>query len=450
MARITKVSELTQLTSRFSSHVFLTTGTNILLSGLGVATGVMAARLLGPEGRGELAAIQLWAGVLGTLCLLGVPEALIYFSAKKPEWSRQYLLSAMFLALVAAIPFSIGGFLFMPVLLSMQTEAVITSARWYLLFLPLSALTGVPYQALRGIGDFRVWNMLRLLPSLGWFVLLLCSMMTGWNEAGGLALAYLFVLAVLAVPVIWIILRRVQGPFHLDVQSFKPMLKYGLPSVLGTVPTMLNLRLDQMLMAGFLPAQVLGQYVVAVAWSGAVAPLLNALGTVLFPRTASQKTREDQARGVGQGVRMAVLIALFLVLVVVLVTPLIIPLLFGDKFAPAIPAAWVLVCAAGILGVNFVLEEGLRGMGQPKLVLYSELVGLGVTLLCLLALLQPLGIMGAAIASLLGYSAVSAILLYWVTRFTQHPLLFFIRPTRGELQAIFSQVQTVWQKLRLR
>ena len=39
--------------SPFGSHVLLTMGTNIVLAGIGVITGPLVARLLGPNGRGS-------------------------------------------------------------------------------------------------------------------------------------------------------------------------------------------------------------------------------------------------------------------------------------------------------------------------------------------------------------------------------------------------------------
>ena len=47
---------------------------NIALYVLAAATGPLAARLLGPDGRGALAAIQLWPGAIATFAMLGLPD----------------------------------------------------------------------------------------------------------------------------------------------------------------------------------------------------------------------------------------------------------------------------------------------------------------------------------------------------------------------------------------
>ena len=118
-----------------------------------------------------------------------------------------------------------------------------------------------------------------------------------------------------------------------------------------------------------------------------------------------------------------------------LVTPLMLTWLFGAAYAPAIPAALVLVVANAISSANMILQDGARGLGTSNTVLWSELTGLVVTVTCLAVLLRPYEIMGAAIASLLGYAAVTVILLLRLTRIADRSILFFLWPTREDLQA---------------
>src|SRR5262249_41475816 len=83
----------------FGGGLAFTATTNIFLSILGLMTGVLSARLLGAAGRGELGAIQTWPNVLATIAILGLPDALVYYCARRPEDSGVYLTSAVSLAL---------------------------------------------------------------------------------------------------------------------------------------------------------------------------------------------------------------------------------------------------------------------------------------------------------------------------------------------------------------
>lgn len=435
-----RLSSLASATS-FASHLVMTSGTNLLLALLALLTGSLAARLLGPEGRGELAAIQMWPAFLATIASLGLPQALIFFSARSAERAGRYLGSALLLSVLACAPFMAAGYVLLPYVLSAQPSETVTAARWYLWLLPIQAIGAMPYHLLRGRSDFAVWNALRMAPGIGWLGVLAFAWLSGSPRAALLAYLYLGFLALLIVPTFQILRERVAGPFRPDPGHWRPMLTYGVPSVLSSVPQLLNLRLDQLLMAAFLPMQTLGLYVVAVTWSSAVAQLPNALGTVLFPRTAAQADVRQQGRVVAQGARLAVLCAVTVGAGVALASPWAIPMLFGERFAAAVPAGLVLVVAAAIASVNSVLEEGLRGLGHPTVVLWAELGGLAVTAIALLLLLVPFGIVGAAVASVLGYGAVTCVLAVSVRRLTGCALTTVFLPSPRDLQQIRARVQ---------
>ena len=273
----------------------------------------MAARLLGPSGRGELAAIQTWPNFIAIIAMLGMPEAVVYYAARDPERAGRCLSSSHDARTDIRLAFLGGGLPGnAPFALGAISSSCCRRPLRYLLIVPVYALVGMPCNSLRGRGDFSIWNRLRIAPAVGWLTVLVLAGLLGRAQPRFLADAYLCALSLLIIPVGWVVMRRTPGPFWPQISHWKPMLGFGLPCVISTVPQVLNLRLDQMLMAGLLPARLLGLYVVAVAWSSATAPLLTALGAVLFPRVASQSTPEQQARALAQGSRLAILASLVL------------------------------------------------------------------------------------------------------------------------------------------
>ena len=427
-------------TTSFGAQVLLTGGTNILMALLSVLTGSLAARLLGPDGRGELAAIQMWTGFLAGLANLGLPQALTFYAAQFPTRAGQSLGSAICLNVFASLPFMALGYVLIPTVLSAQSATVIAAARCYLLLLPVQAVESMPYHVLRGRSDFTVWNALRMAPGIGWLALLVFGWLTDRSAPPFFAMTYLIVVAVLCVPNLYVVRRRLAGPFRPDPHQWRPMLRFGLPTMLSGVPQVLNLRLDQMLMAAFLPVQTLGLYVVAVTWSTAVVQLPNALANVILPRTASQHDLAGQRVVFAQGSRLGVLCALTVAVLVAVTTPWAIPFLFGSRFVAAIPVAWVLIPAAAVAALNLILEEGLRGLGHPAAALSAETAGLAVTALALLALLRPFGIMGAAVASLLGYSTVALMLIVSSCRVTEQSAVTLLCPSRQDLRQICARL----------
>ena len=76
------IKQLYQGFSGFKKDILKTFGANILLACISVITGTLLARLLGPAGRGELAASTVWGGFLLGVGSLGLPQAIVYFSGR--------------------------------------------------------------------------------------------------------------------------------------------------------------------------------------------------------------------------------------------------------------------------------------------------------------------------------------------------------------------------------
>jgi O-antigen/teichoic acid export membrane protein len=302
---------------------------------------------------------------------------------------------------------------------------------------------GIPSNSLKGLGEFVTWNALRIVISAVLVLALLVAWLSNHPSSVYVAMLDIVLLFAVAGPIyLYFSYRRIPGPFALDSTTWRPMLGFGLPCVLTTLPQTLNLRLDQMLMAGLLPANLLGLYVVAVAWSGMLTPVLSSVSLVFYPRLASYPTREEQSRAFVRVVRLAVPIAVVLALGLALITPWGLTLAFGKGFAASTRCSFILIGAAAILNVNLIIEEGFRGFGLPVSVLWAELGGLVVTGVALLLLLKPMGIEGAAIASVLGYGAVGILLLVRARVITGSSFAEMLLPKRSELRA-------EWARLRI-
>jgi O-antigen/teichoic acid export membrane protein len=429
--------------SYLGSQVALATGTSLIMGALGLITGPLLARLLGPDARGELAAIQAWPLLLVTISTLGLHEATIYFSARDPRRAARYLASASTLSLLASIAVAGAGYVLMPLLLHAQSAATVATARWYLLVVPLLALVSMPMGAIRGRKDLVTWNLLRLGIPVGWLIVLGIAGVTGHGRPAWIAGAYLVMLSTMAA-VIWSVSRRrMPGPFLPDRRDWRAMLKYGLPTMASQTPMLLNLRFDQMLMAALLLRHELGLYAVAVAWSSALSPAMQGIGVVMFPAVASAASTRDQTRILSHGTRLSVLLAVAIGVVLMLLAPVAIPFLFGVAFAGSVGAALILVPAGVVAELNGILREGARGLGATKAVLMSEIVGVVAGVATLAMLLGPLGIVGAALASLVGYSAASLMLVTAIGRATGSSVAALLLPRARDVGTVWHRVAAV-------
>jgi O-antigen/teichoic acid export membrane protein len=436
-------------TSTFGSSLALTVIINLILSGLGILSGVLAARLLGPTERGALAAIQTWPTLFATLAMIGVPDALVYFSAREPKRAGQWLITAMVTALMGCIPFGVIGYLFLPWLLRAQSDSVIAGSREYLILLPLFAVVGMLTHPLRGRNDIIGWNILRLMPSMAWCFIVVVAFLQNISNPNLLSQYNLIAYFLLIIPFGYIVSQRIPGPFRFSKSMVRPLLHYGFPSFLSVVPATLNLRLDQMLMTGILDSKILGLYTVCVAWSGAAAPLLNAFIGLILPRIAGELDIRQQKKYLSQSTRLGVLISLVLSALVAVITPLMIPLLFGKEYVLAIPAGIILSIAGGIVAINQLLATGAMSLGHPKIVFIAEVIGLLITLALLALLLKPYQLMGAAITSILSYTITFGVFIYFIIKITKLSVTEMLFPQKADFDLIIIRAKNGMQSLFL-
>ena len=403
--------------------------TNVTLAVLAAATGVLSARLLRPAGEGELAAIQTWPLLLGTLAMLGLDGALVYFIGRQPEKARQFTSTAVLIGLLSFLVLGAVAWFVLPHVLSSQRPQVISAARMFLLIGGIYAVVGIPNGSLRASRSFTAWNLCRIAPGLTWLCMLIMSWLLGSSHA--IPLSHLYLIGTLACGLPFLIFanRSLQGSLRPDVRLAPKLLRFGIPSAITSLPLTINLQLDQMLILVFLPARSLGLYVIAVSWSGGVAPLLQAVGNVLFPYVSAERDTGRQVQLLVRALQGGVLVAVATSLPFMLLAPFGLPAIFGRGFAASVPSAVVLVPAAAILSWARIAEAGLQGLGRPALVLTAEAVAAAVTLATLPVLLHVFGILGAAVASLLGYSAIAIFAVVAISRSTRQRIYSLVIPT---------------------
>jgi O-antigen/teichoic acid export membrane protein len=433
---------------RSKRSLLLTLGTNFGILGLTVATGTLNARLLGPSGRGELAAIQTIPSVLGMLSMLGLPSAVGYFAARSPIEARRLTVTALGICLLASLPAMAVGYRLMPWALHSQPDAVIGHARSYLIFIALQATVMMPYMALQGLGKFGVWNVLRMAPNLAALVAIILAWSGGKPTSGAYAGWYLVTFSLIS-PLVYGALWLNSNP-HAEASPgrARALLRYGLPSAIMAPAGMLNLQLDQMMMAAWLPSQMLGLYAVSVSWSGLLSPAFGALGHVIFPTLAATHDLQAQRVLVGRSFRMAVVVVLILGGGLAAVTPILLPMFFGRSFALAVPAALVLVVAGMILSLNNLSGEVLRGLGVPRWPLFGQFAALPATVILLVLLLPRWTIVGAAVSSVIAYAVAGYVCLVGICRTCGANLGELLIPRRTDYLVLLGAARGVLARFR--
>jgi len=388
---------------------------NVTVMALSVAIGALSARMLGVEGRGELAAIQLVPHVVFMLAVLGVHEAVVFHVARQDHSTAGIFGSALAITAPLALIGLLASAMVVPLVLHRFDPAVRSAAQVYSVFIVLALVHGVMLRILQGRALFGWWNTFRVVLQAGSLVVLLVL----WAAGRLTAITFCYGILVLNVVVlaITVLLFRRKGLLEARVEApaTRSLWSYSWRAGVGTVPQLLNLRLDQLLIAAMLSSHALGLYSTAVSWSTGFLPLASAYGSVLFPSVA-RHADEQAAESFARAMRRGLVFMVGIWLAYLAITPVAFRLIYGPEFAEAMPSVLLLVGASLFLSLNQMLTEGVKGLGRPILASVAELIGLGVTTVLLLALIGRWQILGAALASLGAYLVTSAVLLTGLLR----------------------------------
>ena len=381
---------------------------NLLLAVVGASTGIVAARVLGPDQRGTLAAVQIPALLLASFGVLGLGDAVVHFARSGTVPSDIAVGTALSVTLISTAAMSLLAAPLLPLVLGPEVMSENRSVAFLWLALPvLTAFSAIAIQTYRCLDEDPIWNRMRVLPALTWLVALVSSLAIGSGQrlmyVSAIQLASLMAIGA----VVWVHLRWKHNlrP-RLGVRSWRPMLKYGLPLTLTSLPQMLNTRLDQLILVRQVTSIQLGQYVAGYAWSALATPVISAFGIVAFPRiSAMAGDRVAALEVVDRYVRPALIAGVLLGGLGAAVAPVAIPFVFGAEYRGGLGAAQVLSVGGVLLAWSGVLAGFLQGLSRTRAILTSELGGLAVTLVALLLLVPRYGTLGAAVASVLAYTA---------------------------------------------
>jgi O-antigen/teichoic acid export membrane protein len=415
---------------------------NLLLTMLNAGSGIVAARILGASGRGDLAAAQSIGGLVAVLVTLGLGEAVVFRSARNPATAGESLTTAFMLALLACV-------LIIPiswiVIGSMHLSPAARPATLAYTFMGVVFVFGLPGALFRGVGRTNVWTAMRFISPVLWLTSIAASVLFGRSPV---RIVILFL--VLQVPFLggtWIFATK-RGFVSRPVMSVhaKPMLRYGFPLLLSSVPALVSLRLDQVLLATRVSSSRLGVYAAAAALSSAAVPLVGAVGNVMFPAVARQAGSGTVAF-IAPILRQTVLLSIALCAALAAASSVALPIIFGREFASGRTPAMILSGAAIFLCVSAVQSEILRGLSRSRAILWAEVAGAVTTVAGLLAMLTPLGLNGAAIASCAGYAATSVVQLCYLSRASRLRATELILPRFGDARIIVHRsMSVVWPR----
>jgi O-antigen/teichoic acid export membrane protein len=415
---------------------------NLTLLVLSFVTGPLQARALGPTGRGDLAAIFVPAGLIATVFSFGLGSYAIVATARgERDGALLGTIGALYIGLgliVAAIGVPIAHVLadgrhvvFVFLVISFATA-------------PITLLALLVLDVCIGAQEWRPVIRTRLCTTLVASLPIIVLYAIGQLTVTSAAIASTATIVSYVFPVSEI--RRRRPRLQWDGRIAREGIRFGAKAWLGGLTNVTSARLDQLLMIRLVSSAELGEYAVAVNLSAFfVTPIMSALLVGTTSRIATGETqlvaRSSRLVIAGVGASAAAIAA---------ISPFALRYLFGASFTGALPATLVLLGASVPLALSGVYGSAVSSAGRPGIAATAEAIGAAVTVIGLLTLLGPLGILGAAIVSFVAYTSTCVYLYYRSQQLFGGSLAEFVVPRSEEIRELGSRVFGVLRRARTR
>jgi O-antigen/teichoic acid export membrane protein len=419
-------------------------GATAAIQAIQAITGVLLARILGPTGRGELAAVVLWPTLITVIGSLGLSQSSTYYVARARSKASEGAVIGTTLGLtcVCSIALVAIGSIVVPLVLSGQEDHVVTTARIFLLgFIPLNLLAVISMSLLNGQHRFAWFQGLRVLLVAVTLIAVAVFDLVGDLTLTTGAISYLLAYAVVAGIGLLVILRPAWPDLAVRRKERGELLSFGLRSQLSVGMWNLNERGDQLVISAFFDPTSLGLYVVAVTTTSLTTVIGFSAALVALPIVARISDLAARQRTVRALVGATLGFAILVTIPIFILEPYLIKLFFGEDFSGAAGVGRILLVAAIFFGLNRTLEAVLQAVGRPLESSIGESIALVVTVVGLAILLPTHGIIGAGITSLAAYAASAVFLSMRVTRALDISVGELLVPSRASVVRLLAMIK---------
>lgn len=383
--------------------------TNILILGFNFGTGVITARALGAEGRGELAAMVMWPQFAAYLVTLGLPSSLLYNLKRQPADARAlFWMAVSIAALLGAIAGGVGAAL-LPRWLSAYSPAVVHAAQILMAFAPISLILVVQTAALQAREDFVVYNIARASVPLIALLLLGAAIITTKLTPINSAMIVVFAGVPTAIWLLFWFRRRYSLPSTV-AGSARPLLSYGARAYGSDLLQALLGQIDRVIVVTIFDPSLMGLYVVAASLAQTLMAFPTAAASVLFAKTAGRSPNEVVPLA-GKALRVSIAMTALIAGVAAILGPFALELVYGAEFAGAALVFRILLADVLLRGACWILAQTFLATGRPGLVSAFQGAALVLRVPLLLVLARTHGANGAALALVASTAAQLAITL---------------------------------------
>jgi len=385
-----------------------------------MVTGIIFARVLGPEGKGQLAIIILNVSLLTLLTNFGTPESSIYFIGQNKFSNEQILFSLLSYSLIAFVVVFLINLLLFKLNINFLYRGFSELELYLSLFMIAPEVLNTQIRHfLLGKKEILLYNILAIV-SAG-FLLVAIGLLILFNQFSIIMIyvSYLIVFFLNLLLSLFIVKRFVQWTqffssfnFIIIIENLKKGISYFLTGMGG----FWSQRLNFLIINGFLGKYELGLYSVALTLPTMISNIPNQIGLILYPYIASQEKQLDKDKFTSSIVKFSVTLMFFLIVPLFFIGGTVLEFIYGGQYSNLGLTLSILLCAMVFDGIGNILFNHFAGNGMPVYGVYLFVVSTLFLLVSGILLVPITGIVGASFSKLIAAICSSFILIYFFTK----------------------------------
>ena len=349
-------SEQNQSVRKFSLDILTSFGGEIFLFVSSFILGVLTARYLGADGKGQFNVIYYAVGLMSTIFSIRFQRSIIYYLSKNKEMLGEAICTAAVVGFFAFSCVVIFPTIFHDFFYNTLFRGINISLFLLILICSSTYLWDLLIALFAGLNLYRIRAFFMGASFLLKSVLVVITL--GLLQKKIFDLIFIMGLVeTLVYSIILIFMLSKAKYIRINLPVFLGMLKYAFQSFPGMLSDLVTLRIDVFFVNYFVGPSQVGIYTVAISMANMLLYIPSAARSVLMPYIASSSDQEITPKLT----RVLIIILSILALIFIPVMWILMPLVYGSEFAFSRILYFNSFAGNHFLGDFYPVIIGLRG-----------------------------------------------------------------------------------------
>ncbi|MDD3488186.1 MAG: polysaccharide biosynthesis C-terminal domain-containing protein [Candidatus Pacebacteria bacterium] len=384
------------------NHIFSTFSSRIIAAFLALITGIIIARILGPEIKGYLSVITLVGSICYLLGALGINSFNTYLAAKDKSKVADLFVNSFWFSLVISLICLILIFILYLIYPLVFHNIPIAHLFLYLFSLPFLFFYSISIPILAGQQKFRIYNFFTIFYPVLDIIFISFFLVLHLFNLKYLVAAYFLTNITSGILAFILIKPKSFVLFRFDTELFKQALNYGFKIYLAGIFSFLIIKADLYMVNLLRGATEAGLYSLVASFSDTFFLLPYSIAFIILPKAIKLES-DKKVYFIAKYFSYTFYLSLVLSLGFFCFIKPIVLLLYGASFLPS--AEIILIILPGLIFWSLVtiLGQYFAATSYNIKIIIGWLFGFLLNIALNFIYIPQMGMKGAAISSVISY-----------------------------------------------